>query len=804
MNFDNPNLLIQKKSYLNNESFSKNIVPNTNDKLIQKTRFSNENNKYDPYIDYLQKNGLLEENNKVRITTKYINVDSSARNLNPSFTKSDEILLEQDSMYYSDSLLNIIIPNHNYNKNDKIMIDGIETSNVSIKTLYTDDDNLQYYYSIIFVKGSNGLIFKTNYDTSVYFDTDTKNYVVVDSPDIIKNNFTSFYPNFVVGDGISLEDLQKYDNSDMYVSLSGFINSNIGNIPINFLNSTHKVYFTNPDGSDNVYINIPNGSNVVEKITGFYIKLLSEFEPSDVETEIPLDIDTFKNMVIKMKFEYIGGIPINKLNVGLPISNENVNGYYYINNTTKNTISINLYKKPYYLLDNQPIKFGGNNVYIFKVSDINGGYLEPNNYSIELNETIRNVFMIKLISSNFPKIQRNVINGYNNKIYWENIEDGNIIYCASIDDGNYNEKMICSLLETSMYNIPRKNMENQSINLFNYYVNQTDPHVLDIDLNNHLGEITNNNPLKSINKGGYTNKIIFKICIDKYTGNTSFKSFKEANIRRPIIKVYDENDNSPPSDISIQYEPPYTIKIVHPFHGLSIGDKIIFENFISTFGIPENVLNTEHTISNISSINTYEIIIDNFNLLNDRTSTYGGYTAKILVPIKFRLLFNYHDTIGKQLGFRNVGNDLSITNFDYEITNDQPYQNETIVLNNITGLKYVDNGTKQLVLLQNNELNLNMGQYLYLVIKEFGDIMNVSNLKNIRTFFAKIYFNEDVDESSYFTYDMFNLSKLTISIYDSNGKLYNSHGLEHSFMLEISSLNLLPLETGINPNGNIL
>src|SRR5690606_5186853 len=86
--------------------------------------------------------------------------------------------------------------------------------------------------AIIFTPNKNYITFICNYD---------------DGSDISPMSFNTA---FSVGNGISYDLLKKYDTSDMYVSLNGFVGDNntdyIGNIPINFLNSTHRVWLTNP------------------------------------------------------------------------------------------------------------------------------------------------------------------------------------------------------------------------------------------------------------------------------------------------------------------------------------------------------------------------------------------------------------------------------------------------------------------------------------------------------------------------------------------------------------------------------
>jgi hypothetical protein len=832
----------------------KNSNNNSNRELEASEIFTGPNQEYSPYIDYLTKKGLLNDNYKSRIKTTYINIDSKARKINPTIMKQDDILLENNSLFFTSTessefatitegtkinLLNITIQEHNFHVGDRITINGVKTEKYSIKAIYgysnTGELDDKYYYSVIFQEDSKSLIIKTNFSASVFFSSNDGNYFIEETPNNFKNSSSSFDPNFKVGDGILYDNLKKYDTSDMFVSFTGFIGEFIGNVPTNFLNSSHRVYFTNPDESGEKFINVPNGDGVVEEITGFYIELPSNFKLASSDTDttniVPLSKDFFSDMVIDMDFKYIGGIPVNSINSDVPITNENINGYQTIVSITKNTISIRLNKDTYYIestppnnpeIGEIPVRFGGDTVIISKVIEIIGGFPEQNDYIIELPQTIHNVFMIKLVSSIFPNTSRTFKKQKNNKIYWQNLDDGKEEYIAEIEEGNYNPIDLKAELEKKMYSIVRIVGEENPVNNFIYTADNLKGY--DPDLNENLKNVTkslaypNGEEGKIINKGGYTNRVLFSISIDQNTNITSFSSFKEAKLRRPIIKIIDSNGKSPPEQkdatdpIKGNYEPPYTIKIAHPKHGLEINDEVLFTGFITTNGIPDEILNRNHKISNISSDDTYEIIIDNFNLSLVRNDTYGGYSAKVFVKNKFRLLFNKPDTMGVQLGFRNVGSELAITKYDTTITNQQEYQNEIVTFEPPTGFFFVSDGSGKQIVLRNNSLRFSGEDYIYLVIREFGGNINISQNKQLVEYFAKINLSGLPGKILYDTavfapvtyYDMLDLKQLAIKIYGSDGDLYDFNGIDHSFVIEITSLNLLPQETGINSTSNFI
>jgi hypothetical protein len=809
---------------LSNEN-NLNSTCGNNENIDSSKIFTGPNKDYNPHLDYLTKKGLLNDNYKTRTKTTHINIDSKSRRVNVEIKKENEILLDENSMYYSSTtlssitstaiinLLNIIVPsNHNFIVGDRITINNVSSELFSIKALYDYNSNgiTRNGHSLIFENNRRSLVIRTNFEKSVYYS----NGYILENSQLVNDSLEPFNPNFNIGDGISYENLKNYDTTDMFVEFSGFDGTNIGNIPTNFLNSTHRVHLTNPDSSGDIYINIPDGNGIVKKITGFYIELTTKFKSSNNQSVSPLDPAIYSNMVINMNFKYIGGIPINFINADIPISNTNINGYHEIVNVSRNLINIRLNKKTYYInqtppenpeIGQVPIKFGNDTIYISKVSEIIGGYPEPNNYIIELPESINNIFMVELAGTIFPNTSRTFKNLKNNKIYWQNIDDGDIVYSATIDEGNYDPNTLKNELEKKMYNVVRQDIPESPENIF------TSATVTDPDLLNSNGEV-----IPPTNKGGYTNRVLFIINIDDKTNIASFSSFKEAKLRRPIIKIRDSSTppKPPPDQNSINepYEPPYTLKICHPSHGLQIGDEVTFSGFITSSGIPDTILNTQHKIINITSDDTYEIKIDNFNLSSNRSNEQGGYSAKVYVKNTFRLLFDKDDTMGVQLGFRNIGNEISITKYGTTITNQEAYQNETVIYEPPTGLRYISDGSGKLIVLKNNSLQFSGEDYILMVIREFAGSINISQNKQLTNYFAKInlsglpgkiLFDSFVSAPITF-YNIFNLGKISVSFIGSNGDYYDFNGVDHSFKLVFTSLDLLPQETGINSNNNVL
>lgn len=748
---------------------------------------------YDPYYEYLRKSGSFVENNRTRINTRTYSISSSARTITPQIVTKNRTALSKNALIYDTitenigvstttrDVLSIYCPNHQVSVGDQITLSGIVGESLSLKSIY-NDKNGDTQNAIIFTNYSTAVIFKCNFDTIIK-DPNTG------LPTSKIDTSMSFDPSFKIGMGIDYTDLKNYDTSDMYVTLSGFDISSIGmpfvgNVPINFLNSSHRVYFTNPDFkvvngtkiySPDTVINVPNGNNKIEKITGFYILLQVPFINNAAKTILnsgSFEVSTGNPMIIDIMFNYIGGIPLNVLNAHYPVDVNNVNGSHEVHSVTTDTINIVLNKKTYYKnpssnnLSETNVAFGGIELEMATLDSVLKGHSSPNFYSVELPNAINNVVMAKLTSITLPntaKVFTNISGSQNNKIYWQNQDDGDFVYSAEIPSGNYSPTELGTVLGTKIYEVPRK------------YV-------------------------KSSNQGtSYTDRTFMAISIDIPTNSVTFSGFKEAVLRKPI------QDINPPIPKVGDGTPPYTLSISQSNHGLLPGNSVTFAGFVATNGIPAGILNTTHTIVSVPNVDTFTIQINNFNLLSgSRTESGGGFVAKILVPSAFRLLFNYKDTVGKELGFRKVGEEFSVTPFKTTISNFDPYDNE-ILSENIDGTLFVSDSSGNKSLLGSNSLKLDGHDYVLMVIRKFDNIVNISNNKKITSYFAKVNLRGLPGTMSYDDYicppltfyEPIEVSKLDISFYTPDGELYDFDGIEHNFTLEITNIEYVPLNTGI-------
>lgn len=729
---------------------------------------------FNPYYNYLYERGVFEENTRSRITTACYTINSSSRQKKPIITVSNEINLNQDPLTFdtadisigiNNSKQNILVihaPGHSIKKSDRITLKGLEQTNVSIKTIF-NDINGKRKNAVVFTQGSTSVVFYCN------FDVEKIGTSTIDTS-------MSFDPNFKIGNGLSFSELQSYDTSDMFVKITGFDISStgqpyIGNIPINFLNSIHRIYFTNPDYkirngttiySPDTLINIATNGTTVKKITGFYIKLPVPYIGSQLDT----------SMTLTFTFNYIGGIPINKINAEFPIDENNLKGYHEVYSISGDDIHVLLDKNTHYTdstnsanstnlsIETQK-QFGGSNIFLALVSNINSGYSNPNNYRIELPRTISDVVMIKMTSLIFPntaKVFTNQIEIKNTKLYWQNQDDGDFIYNIELEPGNYTASDLEKILEAKIYEVKRK-----------------------------YSKISNLST-------SYTDRNYMKIKINTNTNEVLISGFKEASLRKPI------QDISPEIAAVGDGNPPYTLTISQSEHGLLTGDTVLFSGFVATSGIPTDVLNTSHVVVSTPTSDTYTIVIDNFNLLSgSRNDTGGGYASKAFIPSAFKLLFNYDDTMGNQLGFRKVGQEIAVTKFDTVISNFDAYQNET-VFTSTNGSKLILDESGNKIALTCNSLKLSGYDYSLMVIRNLNNIINISSGRKITNCFAKVNLGGLPGRIIYDNfvcppltlYEPINLSNLDISFYTPDETLFDFDGIDHSFTLEITSIEKMP------------
>jgi hypothetical protein len=300
-------------------------------------------------------------------------------------------------------------------------------------------------------------------------------------------------------------------------------------------------------------------------------------------------------------------------------------------------------------------------------------------------------------------------------------------------------------------------------------------------------KIANTLIINSTNRYNY-----IKIDIDLETDTCIFKSFKKIELFRPIVSIVPDITTDSTSDPKNNVT--YMITINHPNHSLQKNDLIFLSNAIEHMGIPESILNRQHRISHIVNKDQYSIELPSFNLSQlDRRMTQGGNIVSISYPNKFRIRFDYTDTFGSILGFRNVGNSNAITKYGTIISNKDAYDSD---------LLFDEVGTQLYSL--NKRINFFGDQYILIVCKQLETMLNMGSIKNV---FGKILLNGESDKPLYNTFvpvqKIFDvpvpeISELEFEFYNQNGNLYDFYGTDHSFTLELITLNESPEISGIS------
>lgn len=683
--------------------------------------------KYDPLSDYLHKMGNMDRANVTRYYTEYINIDSSNRNKIPKASIDTWSTLITDPLLFTKDSKSLFIKheNHNFEINDKISISGVK---------YVKK-NLKIKLKTIEASG-------TTTTTTVIQFTNNSQYMTINMPSrmVFNDNITTAAAYDVTGLMVEIAGVKGFPGTAF-----------IENIPINSINTKHQILLINPDDPTNY------------SDSRFYIKLIKAYT-GDNTTFLPSDYN------FSITYYYIAGIPINQLNAEYPINPQNLTGYHLITSVTQNGYYITLQKSAT-SIDSITGYTGGSDIYVAKILDIELGYPNPNHYVVKLEKTYNNIVKVNLVSSEFPNTEKVIKalpeNKKNNKIYWQNLEDGDYVYSVEIDSGNYNPTDLVTEINNKIYGTVKRISA----------VDLGDPVLLN-------ATFTNNNYIQlSIN----TDKDL-----------SIFRSFKEALLVKPFIEVNPSIDTKGGDTVTTAIS--YTITIQMSNHGLSVGDSILISGSLAYFGIPVEVINKEHLVVTIVDKDRYTIVVEHFNLGTTRTDNGGGSAVSIFVPNIFRLRFDYTDTFGRQLGFRNVGEAVAVTSYASIISNKDMYPNEPV---------YDEAGNK--IVVTNNALILSGDNYILMACSQFdtSKFRGIYSSGKVKNAFGKILlthepgkvlFNSFVEAPVYMHDPVPTITELELFFYSPDGELFNFNGLDHSFTLEIVTIAEFPKGTGITSN----
>ena len=545
------------------------------------------------------------------------------------------------------------------------------------------------------------------------------------------------------GDGSDMYSNYKQFVEDLYINIElvgeQTEKNNISNIQFNSLLGI-KRYLLYTDISDTDLVLIKdffqtNFSTSENYRVALYIELSNDY----------IDIlNSFIkiNQIFKISYLHIGGVKLGYLNANYPINNYNYQKSYFVYNVVdNNTIQFQSNYQSY-----GTIQGGGKNVQVMKILDSIIGYPDADNYVINLKKSFTNVVNIELVSSEIPYIDLLIKKNENDKLYWKQIEDGNHIYSVVIDEGFYTPSLLLKKLSENINLVPRitSTITNPIYNNF------------DIIFEDNLQKIT----FKPYNLSKLVNSIS---CHKEIIDSTNYyiltiKHFNNLVEIGDIITISDSTD-------------------------------ITYKNNLSFDLINSSYINKDHTIYNINLKNqTYDIILgseDQIELSISQVELKGGPNTVIKSKTKTSFLFNKLDTFGDILGFKYVGDNYSIIDYNSIITNQDTY----IYSNN---LDFVGNENSY----SNGFLNL-VGKYNY-ILMYLNDIEYIYNHTNTQSAFAKILLSGNPGDILFNTYvalpsniysktfPISTLTNLTIRFTYPDGNRINFRNINHSFTLKIT------------------
>lgn len=514
-------------------------------------------------------------------------------------------------------------------------------------------------------------------------------------------------------------------------------NSFYKTIPINMILGMHKILIFNEfkaffNDTDVTYQNLLSKLDFNKETDYLFVKL--DFIFFDT-TDNLFKIDD----IYKVKFQDLNGIPLNNINSDYPINFDRSQGHQEITVTEPNYIYFQANNKAY-----KSGSSGGNNVIISKVIKSIAGFPNAGEFSLQLRKNFTNIVRVEIISSEFPFSDYMVRDKVNNKLYWQHLDDGDNVYSISIPSGNYNSTNLISTIKDEMNKVTRFNSTPEN-RIFN----------------------------------------IFEIEIDTFTNKIKFSAFSDTLLPNSITE----------STVVLNNKQYTKLDIKHPNNFVEIDDEITISNCEAISIIPKAAINKTHIVYSVNKTdNTYAVLLEPFTALTASLNdvvTRGGPSVRIKSAAKVRFLFNYKDTLGNLLNFRNPGDEYSITNFKSIITNFDNYIYSSSL--DSVGNKRSDTNFLQLTGSTN---------YWLLYVNNIESVILSSGLPNC---FAKILlagtqgdviFNSFVNNPVEFEVPLSTLSEINVKVTDSQGNIVDFENTNFSFTLKIYELVVTPKNTG--------
>ncbi len=243
------------------------------------TDFVNQQNAIDPLVTRLQNQGIVIKK-KSKYYTHYINIDSTYRNKKPKYSLSNKQRLTNNPLSFVGQDLKILVTDtEKYNINDKIIIQGLQEKQLTLRSHLTDDFGKTIYYFLMnpgknYMKinantyinnvsnfynnlyspypSQNSEIMDPNSQNSEIMDPNSQHYSNYDHRNIdqdfsLQNQNSTLYQN-----SLYEEDrfIQGSMNSDIYISFDGWTGDTMTEWYFETLNFTWDIkskYILNDD-----------------------------------------------------------------------------------------------------------------------------------------------------------------------------------------------------------------------------------------------------------------------------------------------------------------------------------------------------------------------------------------------------------------------------------------------------------------------------------------------------------------------------------------------------------------------------
>jgi hypothetical protein len=729
----------------------------------------------------------IPSTSKERITL--INIDSRNRNkVSKNIYDQNLYTLNQNAFQFTNMSNKLIINlnNHGFKLNDKIIMQNVVGQTTTIKhKLYLKNNsayikiidethNMTYNYNnknlFVNISGVVGKVLINSLNAiineigGISIELINKNHIILfnvlesekDSTDV--NNYDA------MADDIDIKIL----NDD----IKTIRNMNINELSdINYFDTKVRTLITT--GLNPLDNSITNLEQVINKLIPnfFLIKLnikASEDYIPDINNSINLE-----NKNVKLGYLFLYGIPLYYLNANFPLNiNRNIDHHLITKVINRNNFEIQL-KQVALEQKYDPFKpeIYGQYIEIAKIINVIQGYPNPNSYKIFLNTTYTNVSRVELISTIFPnteKIFKNTpTSKQNTKLYWNILGDGIIEYSIDILPGNYSPQSLIYEIESQINSVKR----NDKVYLDKITRIRTDPVLLD-----QKSDVNINFPLFYFKD--YERNTIIKTSINIYTDIVSFSAFDRIYLKNAIGNFTDPSISPNSSDISSSY-----FVVFHPFHPYTNLDinkvSIIIDGSTNLANFPASSINGEHLILAIIDQHRYKVSHNRTTVLLNPNDIKTNDNIVITFPIYFRMLFNRPNTMGKELGFNNVGIETSVTPFAYKIKNTD-YYDQFINYNNIKQIEK-----------PHNVLSFSGDSYILITNKLFSNYVNTGAVKDIFALIKLIatpnslVFDTFIHNPIIFSKVIDSISELEFEFYSPDGELYEFNGLDHSFCLRI-------------------